>query len=413
MKKGLMKFLTLITAGVMSVSLFAGCNTTPPPESEAKKDLSGYVALDINPSVELVTDKDGIVTEVRAVNKDAKILLSDMELIGLKVDVAVEKITQDAEATGYISTSNTDVSITIGVNSAEAEAALKALVEEGVKKGSEIVIIKADEIKVAIEQAVADFKAQNATVYANLTEAKLKIINSIMEYDRNFTVEMGANMSIEQLIDILEDYMEDYGEMYSDELEDMFEAKMDELMATIEAKIDEVFGAGYAFVNEVLSELEALEAKFETQLEAAQENVNHFNFDRDLDDDADDFNVTLTADMKTELNEVLNKFSGELAVDFMGTINVNVAVEINDLDQLDDFIDELEEAMEDFVDAVTLTPEQIAQIEQYKAELKANMAQFKQAAMDALQPLMEQIRLAQVRAKELKIQMHAMLNGNK
>lgn len=158
MKKVLTKILTVAMAAVMGLSIFGGCDGT------ASTDLSGYVAVDINPSVEFITDKDGKVTEVRAVNDDAKVLLVDMKIVGLDISVAIEQVTKEAEACGYINSKNVDVS-TVGGNSEKAEQQLKDLAEKAVKKGSEIAVIAADAIKNAIDEKVEELKAAKPELY--------------------------------------------------------------------------------------------------------------------------------------------------------------------------------------------------------------------------------------------------------
>ncbi|MBE7086999.1 MAG: hypothetical protein E7369_01710 [Clostridiales bacterium] len=368
--KKLSKLLTFILSLVMCGSIFVGCNTT-------SADLSGYVAVDINPSIELITDKDGLVIEVHAVNEDAQILLSDKSLIGLELSVALEWITDECEAMGYINDSNTDVSITIDAKTDKAIKELKARAEKGAKKGCDFIKLQADEIRQAIDQKVEELKAENPELYEGLTAAKLKIINSIMEYDRSFTVEVGVTMTTEELIDMLKDYMEEYSDFVSEEIEHEFEKKFDELAANvwaqIEGKIAEFIGnAEYSVKAALVRQLELLEDMFEHELNHERPG-HHFHFDRDFDDDESD-DLALTTDMKAELAVVIND---QMVLDAIVTI-----------EDLDDYIDGLEDEIEEMFENFEFTPEQLQIIEGLKAQLHG----FKQAAKEFVNTTMQGIK---------------------
>ncbi|MCL5676540.1 MAG: anti-sigma factor domain-containing protein, partial [Firmicutes bacterium] len=68
--------------------------------------LAAYVAVDINPSLELQVDAGGKVLAAQAVNDDAVPLLQALSLKGLPLDQAVRAITEKAVAAGYLSQSN-------------------------------------------------------------------------------------------------------------------------------------------------------------------------------------------------------------------------------------------------------------------------------------------------------------------
>ena len=71
-----------------------------------RKDLSGYIYIDINPSIQISVDKKGKVEEVFALNDDAFVLLSDVnesEFTGKTPEDVAVKIWELALQTGYIS----------------------------------------------------------------------------------------------------------------------------------------------------------------------------------------------------------------------------------------------------------------------------------------------------------------------
>lgn len=85
-------------------AVFGGGEDTPVPVYAA-----GYIRMDINPSVEMVYDKDNKVTAVKSANSDADVLLSAdvrAQVIGMPVDEAAAVIAEEAGKLGFVSTDN-------------------------------------------------------------------------------------------------------------------------------------------------------------------------------------------------------------------------------------------------------------------------------------------------------------------
>ena len=70
------------------------------------------VAIDINPSVELII-KDGKVSGVTAANEDGAVLLSGETLEGMSVEAATDRIVALAEELGFLTDENNQVKITV------------------------------------------------------------------------------------------------------------------------------------------------------------------------------------------------------------------------------------------------------------------------------------------------------------
>ncbi len=75
--------------------------------------VNGYVLFEINPSVELGVNYYGEVLEVVSVNEDADILTSDLDLVGLTIDDATDKIISSAIETGYINELEDDNAVVV------------------------------------------------------------------------------------------------------------------------------------------------------------------------------------------------------------------------------------------------------------------------------------------------------------
>ena len=72
-------------------------------QSGKDKGMGGYFVIDINPSIKICYDKEGIVTEVVALNEDADVLLCDIDLTGKSPEAVVDALFERCISLGYFS----------------------------------------------------------------------------------------------------------------------------------------------------------------------------------------------------------------------------------------------------------------------------------------------------------------------
>lgn len=234
-------------------------------ESEASDDDSStattkayaYIAIDINPSLELVV-ADGVVESVRACNDDASVLLSDEELVGLSADEATEKIVALCEELGYINDENTDVKVTVTADDEDEAVKLEEKAKNGAKRGSSRAIVNSNP-RLADERMVKELKDENPELFKNLSPAKLRLIEAIMEYDPEMTHETGAQMSVKELSALLSEYAKEYEGIVGDELKKKFEERKNELKNEKHQKIAEIYGEE---LLEAWNKIEALKSLY-------------------------------------------------------------------------------------------------------------------------------------------------------
>lgn len=117
--KGLFRthLYSVLAASIVIVFLFMSIwNFIFLPQSQV---VVAYVNVDINPSMEFGINKKGNVVEVLGLNKDGEELLKDLELIGLSIKEAIEKITVAAIEEKYLTTEKGNT-VLITVSSDEA-----------------------------------------------------------------------------------------------------------------------------------------------------------------------------------------------------------------------------------------------------------------------------------------------------
>lgn len=93
-----------------------------------------FISIDINPSFSLVADKNGFVKQVTPLNKEAVIVLYGMNLTGRTAEEAVNLITAESAALGYLDTSETGEMRVLTVNdNAAAEQAVSERIYAGLR----------------------------------------------------------------------------------------------------------------------------------------------------------------------------------------------------------------------------------------------------------------------------------------
>ncbi|MBE5739990.1 MAG: hypothetical protein E7349_03925 [Clostridiales bacterium] len=247
MKEKMQKFFTLTLAACMMFS-FAACNQgfvddNKNNNNQATKGEYSYLAIDINPSIELVV-KDLIVVEVKACNEDAAVLLSGEDFSGMTVEEVSQSIVELAEDLGYLTEENYDVKITVSADSEESIQSIVKWASQGAQKGSDLAKIN-NAPRSADERKVKELQAEDAMKYKDLTPAKLRLIEAIMKYDEEMTYEIGATLKVSELADMLEDYAKAYGDIVGEELEALFEQAWKNLKNLAKDKIAEYYGEEY------------------------------------------------------------------------------------------------------------------------------------------------------------------------
>lgn len=403
------RILACLLAMCLALSLIAcdflpsdseGSESSSSSQSETPTGAYAYLAIDINPSVELVVHS-GKVEGIREANEDAEVLLSGEELEGLSVEEAVEKIVALCEELGYINDGNTDVSVTVISDDDEEATELEEKAESGAKKGSSRAIVNSNP-RISDTREVKELKDKDGELYKNLSPAKLRLIKSIMEYDPEMTIEIGIEMPTEELISLLKEYTKEFKGLAGDELKEKFKERKEELKAQKREEIERVFGE--ELVNE-WKKIEALKELYR-ELEEKAENMPISEDDvatiasllsiEDASVLEHDGVVTIKSveryldmhmkgrfdEIEHELEAILDKYDeDEYALNEADLAKIEEllgdSAELTSLEELDELIDELEDALDEEKDKIELDDAQKAQIDGIKNEIDTALEQAK------------------------------------
>lgn len=158
--------------------------STQKPTIEEPKDPVAVVQMDVNPSISLVVDEKNKVLSVYGENDEGKIIINDEEIVGLKLNIAIEKIIKIEVETGYLVKGNDEsnkITISIEAETGEIANAIKTNVETNIQN-------ICDELKI------------NEKLEVVKNNTKEILVNRAMALDPTLTTEQANEMTSKQLI---------------------------------------------------------------------------------------------------------------------------------------------------------------------------------------------------------------------
>ncbi|QVK19393.1 PepSY domain-containing protein [Mycoplasmatota bacterium] len=276
------------------------------------------IAIDVNPSLVLELDEDDKVINVILNNKDAEIIVGDMDIIGVDYNVAINALIGSMVANGYISELTNSVLLSISSDNEVREDELMAELSQVVND-----VLTGNQIdgSVIVQDLEFEEDAEELAELLGISEAKAELILDIIEADPRMTVEELAKLSINDLNLLLEaknitlDNVEKIGsasELGIITVKEAYQAALTELeideLTVVEFEI-ELGQEDGVMVYEV--EIETDTEEYEILIDAKEGTVFvDLDEDEDNDNDDDDFPV----DALTE-QEVLNVIATELGLD--------------------------------------------------------------------------------------------------
>lgn len=230
------KSVVVITLILVLSFLFVGCTTTD--QTEPLTFQNAYITLDINPSIEIITGEDGLVTEVNGLNDDAFVLLVDTNFAGKTISEVVEALMQLATDTGFIGLDEENaILITSTTDTPEENDELEKTIEEKVKEFVNDRKIKLDLITANLA-ATEDIKATAEEL--GISVGKVKLITYAMGFDDTLTLEAAAQMSVRDLNKIIINGRKEVKDFYSEEIKDAYLDQKDEVKFDFKVKVIEL-----------------------------------------------------------------------------------------------------------------------------------------------------------------------------
>ncbi|MBR2611663.1 MAG: hypothetical protein IKC72_01220 [Clostridia bacterium] len=201
-----------LLAVIMILSLclpFVACKT-PTPEGEQGAAATTYIGIEINPSIEITADENGVVCTVYGANEDGAVLLYGEEeaIIGKSYEEAVAYITTLAHELGYLKDGQ-EVKTTVSSDDENTDEQIREKLHtaiEGAATKLGVTVTTVETVAREILRGLEELKAQypdNAKIQA-LTPGKYKMVLSASE-NGEITIEAAVELDNEALIQKIND----------------------------------------------------------------------------------------------------------------------------------------------------------------------------------------------------------------
>ncbi len=165
--------------------------------TQEESSPTSYTALDINPSIEFLTDEDDMVISIDLVNEDAVIVAADLELVGLHIDEAIEIYLNQAIELGYIDVDSEENIITVTVDDETKEPGRIDHIEGFLgSKGIGAAIFGGGMNETYFELAET----------YDISPGQARMLSRAVEIDEELTLEEALELSHQEIMSILRGY---------------------------------------------------------------------------------------------------------------------------------------------------------------------------------------------------------------
>ncbi len=180
----------LFAAGIVGVPYY-GNNFVP----------DSHVDIDVNPGVEIVTNKNNRVIEIQSTNKDGKAVIDGMDLKNAELKVAVNALIGSMVQKGYIENNNTGILVTVRNNNPDKAKEIKKEVLDDINIALDKNDVKANVMNQTLKNTVdADkFAKEN-----NISIGKAVFVLNLAAKDNTLDAKELAKMRVSDIADLIE-----------------------------------------------------------------------------------------------------------------------------------------------------------------------------------------------------------------
>jgi hypothetical protein len=158
------------------------------------------VALDVNPSIEIVTNRHNQVLSVRALNDDARKIVADLNFDQADLDESVDALVSSMIDQGYLNADRNVVLVSVENKDADKADDLAVAVDHSIKDSASSQDIEPTVLRQTLTET-DDETAALADQY-NVSTGKIKLVQEIAASDENLTVDALASKSVTELLQI-------------------------------------------------------------------------------------------------------------------------------------------------------------------------------------------------------------------
>ncbi len=196
--------------------------------------VDSVIDIDVNPSIEISTNKNDRVIEVKAINEDGKKVLNGMDLEDTGINVAVNAIIGSMLKGGYIKNGDSNILVSVQNDDKQKADNLRKTIIADIDKSLEIEKVKAPIVN---QTVTPDKKAEEFAEKHNISIGKAIFVLKLAEKDSSLKADELAKMTIKEIALIVQgkaidtDDMVDFHEQaenYEDRVDDIVDDLEDE-----------------------------------------------------------------------------------------------------------------------------------------------------------------------------------------
>ena len=195
-KKKRNRYLPLAVAAAIVLVCIGGYIGLNYGAAEPGAAIASVITLDVNPSLNIVMDKNDKVLEVQPLNEDAKTVIGDMDFAGANLDVTVNALIGSMLVNGYLDDIRNSILVSVeNGDAAKAEslqAQVSTLISSAVGDGG-------FEASVLTQTVAATSESTSIAEQYGISEGKAELILKVVAADPTLTVDSLANLSVNDI----------------------------------------------------------------------------------------------------------------------------------------------------------------------------------------------------------------------
>lgn len=160
------------------------------------------IALDVNPGIEIMLNKQSKVMSITATNDDGKAILNELDIKGKALEVAIDEIIKTLVSEGYISENANSVLISVSADKQDLATSLESIITEQITK-----TLSGKGLNASVLTQVID-KTEEIEKLANeygMSEGKARLIDELVRKDGRHTFEELSTLTVSELSLLLRD----------------------------------------------------------------------------------------------------------------------------------------------------------------------------------------------------------------
>lgn len=200
--------------------------------------VDSVIIIDVNPSIEITTNRQDKVLNIKALNFDADIIVKKVNHKNVKLDAAIDAIIDSMYKSGYINVGSSTILVSVQNKDTLKTSILKDRIAKDIRSylmGTEV------KPRILLQGISSDSNLENLSKEYNISSGRIILIKQITKLDNSLNIEQLAPLSLQELIQLVKDKQlnlnaivdyEDYDDVLNDEDEEEDDDEQDDYIKT-------------------------------------------------------------------------------------------------------------------------------------------------------------------------------------